>query len=124
MDSILLKQIEHFVAFLKKLSSEELEDLEKRNLKIEFVKQYNEIPSEHFDSFTFGQYVNEIESKTSREECLAYLETAQLRRSDMEGILKYLGVTFTKKDNKIKLQNKIIENTIGRRLRDNAIINK
>ena len=124
MNNILLKQIEQFVAFLKKLSYDELADLEKGNLKFEFVKHYIETPNAHFDSFTFGQYVKEIEAKATREECEAYLEMAQLQRRDLEGILKYLGVTFKKKDNKAKLQSKIIENTIGRKLRDDAIINK
>lgn len=124
MDKVLLKQIEQFVAFLKKLSYDELDDLVKGNLKIEFIKCYKELPSKYYDTFTFEQYIKEIESKSSREECMEYLESTHLQRQDLEGILKYLGVTFTKKDNKAKLQSKIIENTIGRRLRDDAIINK
>lgn len=124
MNNILLKQIEMFVTFLKKLSYDELVELEKGSLKLDFVKRYSESTRVQFDSFTYGQYVKEIESKGTREECVSYLEMAHLQRRDLEGILKYLGVTFTKKDNKTKLQNKIIENTIGRKLRDDAIINK
>ena len=124
MNNTLLKQIELFVSFLKRLTYDELVDLEKGNMKLEFVKRYNESVNAYFDSFTFGQYVKEIESKATREECVAYLEMAKLQRRDLENILKYLGVTFTKKDNKAKLQSKIIENTIGRKLRDDAIINK
>lgn len=124
MNNTLLKQIELFVSFLKRLTYDELVDLEKGNMKLEFVKRYTESVNVHFDSFTFEQYVKEIESKATREECVAYLEKAKLQRRDLESILKYLGVTFTKKDNKAKLQSKIIENTIGRKLRDDAIINK
>lgn len=124
MNNTLLKQIELFVSFLKRLTYDELVDLEKGNMKLEFVKRYTESVNAHFDSFTIEQYVKEIELKATREECVAYLEMAKLQRRDLESILKYLGVTFTKKDNKAKLQSKIIENTIGRKLRDDAIINK
>jgi len=124
MDKILLKQVEQFIAFLKKLNNEDLQDLQSGSLKIDFTKRYSKDKKATFDSFTFGQYVAEIEGMQTREDCIAYLERIQLQRKDLEGILRYLGVSFTKKDKKDKLQGKIIENTIGRKLRDDAIINK
>ncbi len=53
MNNTLLKQIELFVSFLKRLTCDELVDLEKGNMKLEFVKRYNESVNAHFDSFTF-----------------------------------------------------------------------
>lgn len=123
-NDILLRQIELYIAFLRKLSPNEIYDLESGTLSINFIKQYAQSTRNTFDSFTYGQYAGEIQRMSSREECLAYFKEANLQKKDLEGILKYLGVTFNKKDTKAKLQAKIIENTIGKKLRDDAIINK
>lgn len=124
MDNILLKQIEQFISFLKKLHKDEIEALEIGSMKIEFVKCQSYTNSTNIDTIKYSQYVAEIEAKKTREECVDYFIKSQFLRKDLEGILKHLGVIFTKKDNKAKLQSKIIENTIGRKLRDEAIINK
>ena len=123
-NDVLLKQVELYITFLKKLNISEICDLEKGALKICFVKQHLSGSDASFDSFTYGQYVMEIQSKTTRDECFDYFEMTNLQKKDLEGILKYLGVSYSKKDNKYKLKKKIIENTIGKKLRDDAIINK
>ena len=123
-NDVLLKQVELYIAFLKKLNHSEICDLEKGSLKINFVKQRFFESDTSFDSFTYSQYVKEILSKTTRDECFDYFEMAKLQKKDLEGILKYLGLSFSKKDNKYKLKKKIIENTVGKKLRDDAIINK
>ena len=123
-NDVLLKQVELFISFLKKLNHSEICELEKGALKINFAKQHLYESNENFDSFTYSQYVMEIQSKTSRDECFDYFEMANLQKRDLEGILKYLGLSFSKKDNKYQLKKKIIENTVGKKLRDDAIINK
>ena len=123
-NDVLVKQVELYIAFLKKLNYSEICDLEKGALKINFVKQHLLDGDVSFDSFTYGQYVTEIQSKTTRDECFDFFEMANLQKKDLEGILKYLGLSFNKRDNKYKLKKKIIENTIGKKLRDDAIINK
>lgn len=123
-NDILLKQVEAYIAFLKKLDEREIIDLEKGKLKINFVKQRNIVDDINVDNFTYSQYVMEIQSKATRDECFDYFEMANLQKRDLEGILKCIGISFSKKDTKHKLQTKIIENTIGKRLRDDAIINK
>ena len=123
-NDILLKQVEAYIAFLRKLDDREILELEKGTLKINFVKQRNIVDDINIDSFTYSQYVMEIQSKTTRDECFDYFKMANLQKRDLEGILKYIGVSFSKKDTKHKLQTKIIENTIGKKLRDDAIINK
>lgn len=123
-NDILLKQVEAYIAFLKKLDEREIIDLEKGKLKISFVKQRNIVDDINVDNFTYSQYVMEIQSKATRDECFDYFEMANLQKRDLEGILKYIGISFSKKDTKHKLQTKIIEHTIGKRLRDDAIINK
>lgn len=123
-NDVLLKQVELYIAFLKKLNISDISKLEEGTLKICFVKQQLSGSDASFDSFTYSQYVMEIQSKTTRDECLDYFEVTNLQKKDLEGILKYIGVSYNKKDNKYKLKKKIIENTIGKKLRDDAIINK
>jgi len=123
-NDILLKQVELFIAFLKKLDYSEIGDLENGAMKINFVKERHAVSNLSFDNFTYSQYVIELQSKITRDECFDYFEMANLQKKDLEGILKYLGVSFSKKDTKYKLKTKIIENTIGKKLRDDAIINK
>ena len=124
MNDVLLKQVELYISYLKKFSISEICDLEKGVLRINYVKQHLSESDAIFDSFTYEQYVMDIQSKTTRDECFDYFEVTNLQKKDLEGILKYLGVSYSKKDNKYKLKNKIIENTIGKKLRDDAIINK
>lgn len=123
-NDILLKQLEAYIAFLRKLDESEILDLEKGKLRINFVKQRDIVDNINVDSFTYSQYIKEIQAKTTRDECFDYFKIANLQKRDLEGILKYIGVSFSKKDTKQKLQTKIIENTIGKKLRDDAIINK
>lgn len=123
-NDILLKQLEAYIAFLRKLDESEILDLEKGKLRINFVKQRDVVDNINVDSFTYSQYIKEIQAKTTRDECFDYFKIANLQKRDLEGILKYIGVSFSKKDTKQKLQTKIIENTIGKKLRDDAIINK
>lgn len=123
-NDILLKQLEAYIAFLRKLDESEILDLEKGKLRINFVKQRDIMDNINVDSFTYSQYIKEIQAKTTRDECFDYFKIANLQKRDLEGILKYIGVSFSKKDTKQKLQTKIIENTIGKKLRDDAIINK
>ena len=123
-NDVLLKQVELYIAFLKKLDYSEICELEEGTIKINFVKQRLFTNDSSYDSFTYSQYVMEIQKKTTRDECFDYFEMTNLQKKDLEGILKYLGVSYSKKDNKYKLKKKIIENTIGKKLRDDAIINK
>ena len=123
-NDILLKQLEAYIAFLRKLDESEILDLEKGKLRINFVKQRDIVDNINVDSFTYSQYIKEIQAKTTRDECFDYFKIANLQKRDLEGILKYIGVSFSKRDTKQKLQTKIIENTIGKKLRDDAIINK
>ena len=123
-NDVLLKQVEFYIAFLKKLNHREVCDLENGTMIINFVKQRLSNSDESFDSFTYSQYVMEIQTKTTRDECFDYFEMTNLQKKDLEGILKYLGLSYSKKDTKYKLKTKIIENTIGKKLREDAIINK
>lgn len=57
----------------------------------------------------------------SREEASSYFSTNDLKRADLETICKQLDLPFTKKENMKILQEKIIEGTVGYKLRSQAI---
>lgn len=124
IDNILIKQLELFLTYLKKLNTQDLYQLEHGISKIGFVMQ----PASEVCAFTeteaYTHYVQELQLLTTREECIEYFDKLNLQKKDLEGILKCLCVPFNKKDNKSKLQSKIIESTVGKKLRDEAIINK
>ena len=124
IDNVLIKQLELFLTYLKKLNTQDLYQLEHGISKIGFVMQ----PVGEVCTFTeteaYTHYVQELQLLTTREECIEYFDKLNLQKKDLEGILKCLGVPFNKKDNKSKLQSKIIESTVGKKLRDEAIINK
>ena len=122
--NFLLKQIDLFIAYLKKLDDKDFVDLENGNAKISFVIQRNQATDAAFDTSYFERFAKELSSMATREECDVYFERHNFQKKDLEGILKYLGVSLNKKDTKCKMQSKIIENTIGKKLRDEAIINK
>lgn len=121
---VLLKQIELFLTYLKKLNEQDLYDLDEGLAKISFVIRKVSNDETAFDIFSFKQYVEDLLSMTSREQCEAYFEANRFQKKDLEGILSCIGVSYSKKDNKEKLQRKIIENTIGKKLRTDAIVNK
>lgn len=123
-NNVLLKQIELFVSYLKKLDVQDLCDLEDGRAKISFLLQRELVSDAVFDTVRYQQFVDELMTITSREQCKSYLEKNQLKRKDLEGILKCLGAGYNKKDNRDKLQSKVIENTVGKKLREDAIINK
>ena len=124
IDNVLIKQLELFLTYLKKLTAQDLYELEHGISKIGFVMQ----PVGEVCTFTeteaYTHYVQELHLMTTREQCMEYFDKLNLQKKDLEGILKCLGVPFNKKDNKSKLQSKIIESTVGKKLRDEAIINK
>lgn len=70
--------------------------------------------------------VKELNLCASYEEGEAILKkdrTPKLKKKDFQNILKYLNVHFTTKDTIPVLKEKIIENTIGYRIRSEAIQN-
>lgn len=124
INHVLIKQLELFLTFLKKLNAQDLYELEHGISKIGFVMQpANEVYA-YTETEAYTHYVQELQLMTTREQCMEYFDKLNLQKKDLEGILKCLGVPFNKKDNKSKLQSRIIESTVGKKLRDEAIINK
>ena len=124
IDNVLIKQLELFLAYLKKLDYQDFNELESGIAKISFVKQRVYEAEKGEEAEAYEHYVQELQMMTTREQCIEYFGKYNFQKKQLEGILKCFGVPFNKKDNKGKLQNKIIESAVGKKLRDEAIINK
>lgn len=121
-----LKEIEKYINFLNDLSIEELNDLESGKTFISHTLTSNaKLKSKNKSNILDLQHViNVLNDSQSREIAEQYLDNQNFKRADFESICKELDIPFNKKDNVEKLRDKIIEGTIGFRLRSQAIQHK
>ena len=116
--------MEHFLSFLNKLPQAMVKEIENGEKQIEIniissSKEPNEPMSEN--SIVVSEAITFLNSMQSREEASSYFSTNDLKRADLETICKQLDLPFTKKENMKILQEKIIEGTVGYKLRSQAI---
>ncbi|MGL4850615.1 MAG: hypothetical protein ACRC28_17120 [Clostridium sp.] len=64
---------------------------------------------------------NEFEKVTSREEALALLSDKNLKKDDLKKIAKEKNIYIKSKDTKAQIIDKIIEGTIGSKLRNEVL---
>ena len=119
-----ISEMEHFLAFLNKLPQAMVKEIENGEKQIEIniissSKEPNEPMSEN--SIVVSEAITFLNSMQSREEASSYFSTNDLKRADLETICKQLDLPFTKKENMKTLQEKIIEGTVGYKLRSQAI---
>lgn len=119
-----ISEMEHFLAFLNKLPQAMVKEIENGEKQIEIniissSKEPNEPMSEN--SIVVSEAITFLNSMQSREEASSYFSTNDLKRADLEAICKQLDLPFTKKENMKTLQEKIIEGTVGYKLRSQAI---
>lgn len=119
-----VSEMEHFLAFLNKLPQAMVKEIENGEKQIEIniissSKEPNEPMSEN--SIVVSEAITFLNSMQSREEASSYFSTNDLKRADLEAICKQLDLPFTKKENMKTLQEKIIEGTVGYKLRSQAI---
>lgn len=119
-----VSEMEHFLAFLSKLPQAMVKEIENGEKQIEIniissSKEPNEPMSEN--SIVVSEAITFLNSMQSREEASSYFSTNDLKRADLEAICKQLDLPFTKKENMKTLQEKIIEGTVGYKLRSQAI---
>ena len=119
-----ISEMEHFLAFLNKLPQAMVKEIENGEKQIEIniissSKEPNEPMSEN--SIVVSEAITFLNSMKSREEASSYFSTNDLKRVDLEAICKQLDLPFTKKENMKTLQEKIIEGTVGYKLRSQAI---
>ena len=119
-----ISEMEPFLAFLNKLPQAMVKEIENGEKQIEIniissSKEPNEPMSEN--SIVVSEAITFLNSMQSREEASSYFSTNDLKRADLETICKQLDLPFTKKENMKILQEKIIEGTVGYKLRSQAI---
>lgn len=119
-----VSEMEHFLAFLNKLPQAIVQEIENGEKQIEIniissFKEPNEPMSEN--SIVVSEAITFLNSMQSREEASSYFSTNDLKKADLEAICKQLDLPLTKKENMKTLQEKIIEGTVGYKLRSQAI---
>ncbi|MDE7413493.1 MAG: hypothetical protein K2N05_06865 [Muribaculaceae bacterium] len=120
------KEIIKFINYLDSLSEEDRKMIEKGDLVIEYTltprsPNSNASRSNVIEEFNGSEVIKRLESMCDKEKGKVYLESLNLRKVQYEKILKELDSPFDKKDNIARLISKIIEATIGFRLRSQAI---
>lgn len=119
-----VSEMEHFLAFLNKLPQAMVKEIENGEKQIEYnivssSKEPNEPMSEN--SIVVSEAITFLNSMQSREEASSYFSSNDLKKADLEAICKQLDLPLTKKENIKTLQEKIIEGTVGYKLRSQAI---
>lgn len=91
----------------------------KGNIRYENIIEDGSI--EKNEDFNIKLYVNKIEQFNNREEAYNYIKELNLKKADLVKIATELKIHLSKSDKKDTIVTKIIETTIGSRLRDEAI---
>lgn len=123
IDKVLLKEVNRFVTFLSNLTEEEKLKLANRSATVRFTIEG--VSSSSIKQMERGEtetIINRLKSYNTREEGELYLLSLDLKRKDLEAVAKALDLPYSKKDTIVKIREKIIEGTIGYRLRSNAIL--
>ena len=86
------------------------------------IERIKEIPKEKdLDDINFEKIYQKIAAMTSREDGFAYLKKHNYTKKNLELLAKYLDVNIKRADKSEQVIDKIIEATIGYRLRSEAI---
>lgn len=116
--------MERFLAFLNKLPQAVVKEIENGDKRIEI----NVVPSSTVSdepiqqtSIAASEAISLLNSMQSREEAYSYISSRDFKKADLEAICKLLDLPFTKKENIKALHEKIIEGTVGYKLRSQAI---
>lgn len=119
-----ISEMEHFLAFLNRLPQSAITEIELGTKRIEI----NVVPAtivtdvhKKDEDIIVLDIVTQLNLIHSREEANSYFLSKGFKRSELEAICKQLDLPFTQKENMKILQEKIIEGTVGYKLRSQAI---
>lgn len=119
-----ISEMEHFLAFLNRLPQSAITEIELGTKRIEI----NVVPAtivtdvhKKDEDIIALDIVTQLNLIHSREEANSYFLSKGFKRSELEAICKQLDLPFTQKENMKILQEKIIEGTVGYKLRSQAI---
>ncbi|MGE0635175.1 MAG: hypothetical protein AB7G44_08555 [Bacteroidia bacterium] len=124
-----IQLFEKYLSFINNLTEEELTQIEKgeNNIRFELAnyskdqskRKIKDKQSKH--PINVEEIIAKLYTMQNRNEGENYLKKQCSNKLDYENIARKLDVPFQKKDKIEKIQNKIIERTIGFRLRSEAI---
>ena len=128
MKNIFLNQLSRFVEFLDHLTPEELKKLEEGDCLIEFSLRPKEQNLKSSDrqkdvDTDIKEIIERLNACKSRQEGENLLNTLELKNDVLGIIIKQLDLPYSKKDSKSKMIAKILEGTVGFRVRSAAIQN-
>jgi len=130
MNRSLLKEeiIEKLIQEVDSFSDSDWEKLENKayETKLRVIRVANKKDKIVFDlsESRMSRIVEELNGFSTREDGKTFLEAQLKNRKSAEQFAKYLSVACTKQDKKEDLINKIVNTTIGARLRSRAIKGK
>lgn len=116
--------MERFLDFLNNLPQAVVKEIENGKKRIEInvisTSKESDEPILH-NSVVVSESISLLNSMQSREEAYSYMSSSNLKKADLEAICKQLDLPLTKKEKIKALQEKIIEGTVGYKLRSQAI---
>lgn len=110
-----------FIRFLEGLSDEQRESLSAGKLKISFDLQSVGNGVIRSPDWSPLELVNKLNDFATREEAEAWISSAALTKRQFCDTLRTIDVPWDKNDNLERLREKLIENTVGFKLRSRAI---
>ena len=108
--------------FLDRLSEEQLQLLltKKAKIKLEIEKEIMDDPTTHI---CLEEVCSKIESYTTREEVVKYINGLSLLKVDLKAIAKKYNIPLGSKETNQQIVEKIVENVVGSKLRFDALLN-
>jgi len=114
-------------SLVKKMSDEELKMLTEGDVTIDLVKKdesrkpINRAKDSFLRRSEIEPIVSQLRSMDEREQGVALLSKLHLNKASLELVARHIDLPVTQRDNMETLREKIIEATIGYRLRSMAI---
>jgi len=120
-----IKVIKKIFDFLSKCSQEDLDMLAKGDAKLTLSttstrKSVNK--SKDFNIFVENDLiVKNLYKVASRKAAYELLDEAKLTKAELEDLARYIDIPVSQRDNISRIKERIVENTVGHRLRSEAI---
>lgn len=127
INNIYIQLIDSFLSYIDNLSVDDILKLKKNEINIKFEiepnlnKNIKKLKKVNLTASDIDLIISNLYQINNRQEGINYLSSKCSSKLDFENIVKKLDVPFQKKDSIDKLVYKIIERTIGFRLRSEAI---
>ncbi|MHD0298738.1 hypothetical protein RCF19_22820 [Rhodococcus qingshengii] len=124
-DKIPEKEIlDHISNFMRRLTDQDIYAIRTGRAKIAVVRNPEpkvSRPESDQPRFDIASLVDEIHSAETREEAMVKIHERKLRGEDLRNLAKHLDIATSRSETLGKLAEKIVESTVGFRLRSQAI---